>query len=509
MTVSPTEFYVSGTGLPDTTEVTLTVTGMGQVENVGFDVDVMLVLDKSGSMGEEKIEKAKQAAVTFLGEMGEDDRSGLVSFNSYASLDQGLTYLHISTKNMVNGLYCYGGTAMSRGIEEAQDEIRFYGRASAVKVMIVLSDGVSYYGGDPAIAAKEAKDEGTVIYAIGLGKDADEQTLKEVATDIDHYYFAPDGNDLTEIYEDISNEISNIAGTEVVVTAELTHPFEIVPYSLSIPGEVGGAYIQWRIDAINIDEVWEVTFELRANECGEQSVIWHNVSEVRYTGYDGRRTSVHFPERLVDVLCPTKVEFSHVPETPVEGEVVQFTDMTQVVGDNTIASWDWDFGDGSSNSPQQNPTHEYADDGVYEVQLEVLFDDGRTDTSTSEVKIVNADPTVGLKALPLEVGVAFRIAGEKWHDVIVYLNEDGIGVEEGRMVRQTGSPNEQMLDLGTLEADISKNYTAIVKYTPEDDPVNGQPDGANPCWVILNFGGDDERWIHHTFKVGHPETRCR
>ena len=43
-------------------------------------------------------------------------------------------------------------------------------------------------------------------------------------------------------------------------------------------------------------------------------------------------------------------------------------------------------------------------------------------------------------------------------------------------------------------------------YTPDDDPVNGQPNGANPAWIILTFEDDSEEWIHHTFNVKHPET---
>jgi hypothetical protein len=52
---------------------------------------------------------------------------------------------------------------------------------------------------------------------------------------------------------------------------------------------------------------------------------------------------------------------------------------------------------------------------------------------------------------------------------------------------------------------LTKEYSAKVVYTPDDDPVNGQPNGANPAWIILTFNGSEER-IHHTFNVKHPET---
>ncbi|MEK6851951.1 MAG: PKD domain-containing protein, partial [Candidatus Thermoplasmatota archaeon] len=45
-----------------------------------------------------------------------------------------------------------------------------------------------------------------------------------------------------------------------------------------------------------------------------------------------------------------------------------------------------------------------------------------------------------------------------------------------------------------------------VYYTPWDDPVNGQPNGANPVWVILLMPDGSEVRLHHTFNVQHPST---
>jgi PKD repeat protein len=55
--------------------------------------------------------------------------------------------------------------------------------------------------------------------------------------------------------------------------------------------------------------------------------------------------------------------------------------------DGTLASWSWDFGDGSSSS-ERNPSHSYASGGRYTVLLMVTDDDGAADTKTHE-----ADPT--------------------------------------------------------------------------------------------------------------------
>jgi gliding motility-associated-like protein len=54
---------------------------------------------------------------------------------------------------------------------------------------------------------------------------------------------------------------------------------------------------------------------------------------------------------------------------------VQFTDLSTGGPGNTIAAWEWDFGDGAS-STQQNPSHTYVTSGNFTVTLKVTNDKG-------------------------------------------------------------------------------------------------------------------------------------
>jgi hypothetical protein len=177
-------------------------------------------------------------------------------------------------------------------------------------------------------------------------------------------------------------------------------------------------------------------------------------------------------------------------------------------GDTHTFEWDFDY-DGVSfdtDATGQTATHTWTDDFDGLIALRVTDDDGGADIDTAHVLVMNVPPTVTLEVLPIEVDAFLRIAGEKWHDVTIELFEDGVIIANGTLVRYPGSPNDQMLDLSSLRFDHSKKYTATVTYTPDDDPINGQPNGANPCWIILNFSDGQELWIHHTFNVQHPET---
>ncbi len=119
----------------------------------------------------------------------------------------------------------------------------------------------------------------------------------------------------------------------------------------------------------------------------------------------------------------------------------------------------------------------------------------------------NLPPTIDELACTVEHHTAkawLRIAGEKWHDVQATLYKNGTEVSNVRIVRYPGSPNAQEVFLGTI--DRTAVYTVTVLYTPDDDPVNGQPNGATPAWIILRLDDGSEERIHHTFNARHSDT---
>ncbi|MEM1415853.1 MAG: PQQ-dependent sugar dehydrogenase [Myxococcota bacterium] len=85
---------------------------------------------------------------------------------------------------------------------------------------------------------------------------------------------------------------------------------------------------------------------------------------------------------------PPVASFTTTPD-PATGDVpleVRFRD-TSTDPDGTIASREWDFGDGTT-STARNPTHTYTDPGDYTVTLSVLDDTGLPGTALADVQAV-------------------------------------------------------------------------------------------------------------------------
>ena len=103
---------------------------------------------------------------------------------------------------------------------------------------------------------------------------------------------------------------------------------------------------------------------------------------------------------VVSDANPT-ADFSIDPLTGIEPLPIKCSDLSDSY--DGIVSWLWDFGDGST-SDEQNPTHEYAQDGLYNISLTVLEYDGDTHTHTKQIDTSDTTPTADFSSEPSLIG---------------------------------------------------------------------------------------------------------
>jgi len=139
-------------------------------------IDIILVMDISGSMraadfSPNRLEAAKKLGSEFL-DMRSGDRIGLVVYAKEGLIQAPLTLDHELVKEQIKSLE-FGllpdGTAIGMGI--TYGTFLLSNSTSKNKIMVLLTDGRNNSGNiDPETAAKNALDAGVKIYAIGIGK---------------------------------------------------------------------------------------------------------------------------------------------------------------------------------------------------------------------------------------------------------------------------------------------------------------------------------------------------
>jgi len=177
--------------------------------------DVVLVVDRSGSMAGPLLQQLQAALATFtqtLGETPVDEYVGLASYEEFATADAMLTPNLALIDLASSQLVASGYTSISRGIEAGEEVFRS-GRSSRFveRSMIVMTDGRHNRGEEPRIAAKRLADNGVVIHTITFGDEADIERMREIADiGLGIHYHAENGSELKEIYREIALSLSTL-----------------------------------------------------------------------------------------------------------------------------------------------------------------------------------------------------------------------------------------------------------------------------------------------------------
>lgn len=153
-------------------------------------VDVMAVLDVSGSMEEEALlEQAKAALRIFIEQLQDDDGFGLTIFSDSATVLTPISPIGPKRAEMLNriaGLTPRGGTRLLDTVVEAYQELSAMPPGQRIRAVVVLTDGLdnkSQHNAQEVIDLLRRDREGYSIkvFTIAFGGDADVNLLQEIA----------------------------------------------------------------------------------------------------------------------------------------------------------------------------------------------------------------------------------------------------------------------------------------------------------------------------------------
>src|SRR5262249_35897844 len=150
-------------------------------------------IDKSGSMGGEKIEMAKEAAKSAVELLGPSDKVGVIAFEGetfWVTNDVVPCSDKATVLDRIASIEAGGGTVMYPAMEEAHDALPK--TTAKLKHVIILTDGISAPGDFEGISQAMAADRITVS-TVGVGQEADQNLLETIARlGGGRYYFVED-----------------------------------------------------------------------------------------------------------------------------------------------------------------------------------------------------------------------------------------------------------------------------------------------------------------------------
>ena len=185
------------------------------------NVELICVIDISGSMRGEKIKLVKQSLKILIEMMGEKDKLGLVLFNQQAYKLLELTYVTDKNKkniiSLIDSINVGGGTFILSGLEMAvnmfkenkREEKNFFDKFITSSAMILLSDGNDNImnhieiGNGLKNLTKDMKLFFT-LHAFGYGEDHDPNIMNTLANLRDGaFYFVQDYKKVIEYFVNV------------------------------------------------------------------------------------------------------------------------------------------------------------------------------------------------------------------------------------------------------------------------------------------------------------------
>ncbi len=191
------------------------------------DVNLSLVLDRSGSMSGEKLLKAKDAAVEALRRLGADDIFSAVVYNHMvdtvvpARSAGAMEWIEARIRQVTPG----GNTALFAAVSQGAAEVRKHLGDRYVHRLILLSDGLANVGPshpeDMGRLGAALLKESISVTTIGLGADYNEDLMTRLSQESDgNSYFVESSRDLPRIFSAELGDVLKVVAKKVRVIIE-------------------------------------------------------------------------------------------------------------------------------------------------------------------------------------------------------------------------------------------------------------------------------------------------
>ncbi|MFN3216903.1 MAG: type II secretion system F family protein [Acidimicrobiales bacterium] len=172
-------------------------------------IEVVVVIDTSGSMAGAPIDAATAAAADFVAALDPETRVAVIGFGAVVETAAGFDATRRETNNAIAGLEAGGETALYDALVAASQA---FGPGDSRRFVVVLSDGTDTASTATLREAAGALDtSGASLYAITLeSEEADFRDIRDLAGRVDgQVVAASDSQSLTGVYAAIASRLTN------------------------------------------------------------------------------------------------------------------------------------------------------------------------------------------------------------------------------------------------------------------------------------------------------------
>ncbi|MDJ0780744.1 MAG: VWA domain-containing protein [Desulfosarcinaceae bacterium] len=203
-------------------------------------IDLVVVLDRSGSMSGAKFAAARQAIAELIQRLRPQDRFALVSYANGVSRHTDLKpmnrYHRQAATEILFGITTGGGTNLGGGLQSGIALLRQHRPSGRQGRALLISDGLANQGvtdphqlGEMAAAASEDR---LAVTTIGVGLEFNEQLLSLLADrGAGRYYFLEHANDFAAIFTREWEHIQATAVSGIRVRIELPDGIRLIAAS--------------------------------------------------------------------------------------------------------------------------------------------------------------------------------------------------------------------------------------------------------------------------------------
>jgi Ca-activated chloride channel homolog len=208
-------------------------------------LNISLVIDRSGSMGGDKLKHAKLAAQYVIDQLSAEDYVSIVQYDD--AVEVVATSNRVGDRQLlkrkIDAIHEGGSTNLGGGMVEGYKQVKSTYRSGSVNRVLLLSDGLVNVGITSneelqRIAKTQNLEHGITLSTFGLGLDYNENLMTNLAEyGSGNYYFIRTPEEISSIFQKELNGLLNVVAQNAALTIDL-------PDGLTLLKVFGYTYVQ-------------------------------------------------------------------------------------------------------------------------------------------------------------------------------------------------------------------------------------------------------------------------